>query len=67
MNDVVRLIEQFGLFAVFLTVLLDEGGLPLPASPLLAVAGALTARGELSLASIIAVAVAGSFIADHSW
>ena len=45
MEDVVRLIEQFGLLAVFFTVLLDEGGLPIPASPLLAVAGALTARG----------------------
>jgi membrane protein DedA with SNARE-associated domain/rhodanese-related sulfurtransferase len=67
MDDVVRLIEQFGLFAVFFTVLLDEGGLPIPASPLLAVAGALTARGELNLAAIIAAAVAGSFIADNSW
>ena len=67
MDHVVRLIEQFGLVAVFLNVLLDEGGLPLPASPLLAVAGALTARGELSIASIIAAAVAGSFVADNSW
>lgn len=67
MDDVVRLIEQFGLFAVFFTVLLDEGGLPIPASPLLAVAGALTARGELNLAMLIAAAVAGSFIADNGW
>jgi membrane protein DedA with SNARE-associated domain/rhodanese-related sulfurtransferase len=67
MDHVVRLIEQFGLVAVFLNVLLDEGGLPLPASPLLAVAGALAARGELSMASIIAAAVAGSFVADNSW
>lgn len=67
MDDVVRLIEQFGLFAVFFTVLLDEGGLPIPASPLLAVAGALTARGELNLAMLIASAVAGSFIADNGW
>ncbi len=67
MDDVVRLIEQFGLFAVFFTVLLDEGGLPIPASPLLAVAGALTARGDLNLGTLIAAAVAGSFIADNSW
>lgn len=67
MDDVVRLIEQFGLFAVFFTVLLDEGGLPIPASPLLAVAGALTARGELNLAMLVASAVAGSFIADNGW
>ena len=67
MDHVVRLMEQFGLVAVFLNVLLDEGGLPLPASPLLAVAGALAARGEFSIASIIAAAVAGSFVADNAW
>jgi membrane protein DedA with SNARE-associated domain/rhodanese-related sulfurtransferase len=67
MEDVVRLIEQFGLLAVFFTVLLDEGGLPIPASPLLAVAGALTARGELNLAALIGAAVAGSVIADNGW
>jgi membrane protein DedA with SNARE-associated domain/rhodanese-related sulfurtransferase len=67
MDDVVRLIEQFGLFAVFFTVLLDEGGLPIPASPLLAVAGALTVRGDLNLWALIAAAVAASVIADNSW
>lgn len=67
MDHIVALIEAFGLLAIFLNVLLDEGGLPLPASPLLAVAGALSARGELSLGAIIAAAVAGSFVADNSW
>jgi len=67
MDHIVALIEEFGLLAIFLNVLLDEGGLPLPASPLLAVAGALSARGELSLGAVIAAAVAGSFIADNSW
>ncbi len=67
MDHVVSLIERFGLLAVFLNVLLDEGGLPLPASPLLAVAGALTFRGELSIGSILAAAVAGSFVADNGW
>jgi len=67
MDHIVALIEEFGLLAIFLNVLLDEGGLPLPASPLLAVAGALSARGELSLGAVIAAAVAGSFIADNGW
>lgn len=67
MNQIVALIEEFGLLAVFLNVLLDEGGLPLPASPLLAVAGALSAKGELSLGAIIAAAAAGSFVADNGW
>ena len=67
MDQIVALIEEFGLLAIFLNVLLDEGGLPLPASPLLAVAGALSSRGELSLGAIIAAAVAGSFVADNGW
>src|ERR1700760_4418464 len=67
MDHIVALIEEFGLLAVFLNVLLDEGGLPLPASPLLAVAGGLAARGALRIACIIAAAVAGSFVADNGW
>jgi len=67
MDHIIRLIEQFGLLAIFLNVLLDEGGLPLPAFPLLVVAGALAAQGKLNIASIIAAATAGSVIADNSW
>jgi membrane protein DedA with SNARE-associated domain/rhodanese-related sulfurtransferase len=67
MDHIVGLIAEFGLLAVFLNVLLDEGGLPLPAYPLLAVAGALAADGQLSVVSVIAAAVSGSFIADTSW
>src|ERR1700759_1549611 len=67
MDHIVRLVGEFGLLAVFLNVLLDEGGLPLPAYPLLAVAGALAAQGQLSVISVIAAAVAGALIADNSW
>jgi membrane protein DedA with SNARE-associated domain/rhodanese-related sulfurtransferase len=67
MQHITALIAEFGLLAVFLNVLLDEGGLPLPSYPLLAVAGALTATGHLSILSIIGAAVAGSAIADNSW
>ncbi len=67
MDHLVRLIGEFGLLAVFLNVLLDEGGLPLPDYPLLAVAGALAAQGQLSVVSVIGAAVAASFIADNSW
>jgi membrane protein DedA with SNARE-associated domain/rhodanese-related sulfurtransferase len=67
MDYIVRLIGEFGLLAVFLNVLLDEGGLPLPAAPLLAVAGALAAQGQLSVVSVIGAAVSGAFIADNCW
>jgi membrane protein DedA with SNARE-associated domain/rhodanese-related sulfurtransferase len=67
MDHIARLIGEFGLLAVFLNVLLDEGGLPLPASPLLAVAGALAAQGQLNVVAVIGAAVSGAFIADNCW
>src|SRR5690349_3159476 len=67
MDHIVRLLGEFGLLAVFLNVLLDEGGLPIPSYPLLAVAGALAAQGEYSVIAVIGAAVSGAFVADTSW
>jgi hypothetical protein len=41
MQQVTPVIEQYGLLIVFLNVLLAEGGLPLPAFPILIAATAL--------------------------
>ena len=67
MDQIIGLIAEFGLLAVFLNVLLHEAGVPIPSYPLLAIAGALAARGQLDLTSVIGAAVAGSFIADTCW
>lgn len=67
MDHIAGLIAQYGLLAVFLTVLLDEGGLPLPSWPLLAVAGALAFTGDVTLPAVIGAAVAGSILADNLW
>jgi membrane protein DedA with SNARE-associated domain/rhodanese-related sulfurtransferase len=67
MQEIAHLIALYGLFAVFVNVLLDEGGLPLPSYPLLAVAGALTATTSLSLGAVLAAALLASAIADNSW
>src|SRR5579871_5890179 len=66
MQHFVSLIEQFGLLILFLNVLLEQGGLPLPSWPLLIVAGALTISGIGIVPSVIAAA-AGSIIADAGW
>jgi hypothetical protein len=42
MENITFFVERYGVIAVFLNVLLDEGGLPLPSYPLLAIAGALS-------------------------
>ncbi|HEX7185887.1 MAG TPA: VTT domain-containing protein [Thermoanaerobaculia bacterium] len=60
-------IGRHGLLLVFANVFLEQVGVPIPALPTLLVAGALAARGEMGLASILAVALAGSLLADTVW
>jgi membrane protein DedA with SNARE-associated domain/rhodanese-related sulfurtransferase len=67
MQHVTHLIEQYGLFVVFLNVLLDRGGLPFPSWPALLVAGALSAASGAPMAAVLLAAVAGSLIADLAW
>jgi membrane protein DedA with SNARE-associated domain/rhodanese-related sulfurtransferase len=66
MQHFASLIEQFGLLILFLNVLLEQGGLPLPSWPLLIAAGALTISGIGIVPSVIAAAL-GSIIADAGW
>ncbi|MBD8871468.1 VTT domain-containing protein [Rhodanobacter sp. DHB23] len=63
----IALIAQYGLLLVFLNVLAAQAGVPVPAVPTLVVAGALAAGGRLSLAGIVAAALAGSLIGDLAW
>ena len=57
----------FGLSLIFLNVLLEQLGLPLPAVPTLVVAGALAANGQLPALAVGALAVAACFIGDGTW
>ena len=66
MQHFAALISEFGLLAVFLNVLLEQGGMPLPSWPLLIVAGALTLSGTGIVPTIVAAAAA-SILADAGW
>jgi len=57
----------FGLSLIFLNVLLEQLGLPVPAIPILVVAGALAANGELPASGVFALALAASLIGDSAW
>ena len=59
--------SPFGLGFVFLNVLLEQLGFPVPAIPTLVVAGALAATGKLSGATLYALAVCACVIADSVW
>jgi membrane protein DedA with SNARE-associated domain/rhodanese-related sulfurtransferase len=67
MQTLLTLIEHYGLWLVFANVLALQLGLPLPAYPMLIMAGALTARGQLTLPHVLTVALAACLVADIGW
>jgi membrane protein DedA with SNARE-associated domain/rhodanese-related sulfurtransferase len=67
MQQLVFLLEQYGLSFVFLHVLAEQAGVPLPAYPTLIVAGALIAHANYTVAELLLAAVAASMIADLGW
>ena len=66
-HDIISLLSEYGLVVVFVNVLLEQIGLPLPAIPTLVIAGALAANGKLSAPALFAVALIGCLIADITW
>lgn len=67
MHDIAALLTEYGLFVVFLNVLLDQGGLPLPAIPTLMTAAALAGRFDSQVLEIVAAGALGSMISDLAW
>jgi membrane protein DedA with SNARE-associated domain len=63
MQHVASDIGRYGLLVVFLNVLLAEGGLPLPAFPVLMTAAALLTQGRHQFLEIIVASVSGPLIA----
>lgn len=67
MDMLLELIASYGLLVVFVSVFLDQGGLPIPAYPPLIVTAALAADRGGSLLSILAVAALAAVLADLMW
>jgi len=63
----IQLIVQFGLGLVFVNVLLEQAGLPLPAFPTLIIAGAYLAGDTPRLLALLGVGVAAAVTADTGW
>ena len=62
-----QLLSEHGLSLVFANVLVTQLGLPIPALPMLIVAGALLAEGTLHLAPLVVVVVIASLLGDLPW
>jgi len=65
--DLVELLTRWDLLLVFGTVLLEQGGLPLPAAPILISAGALAQTGVMRPETVLLTAFLAAFIADQAW
>ena len=67
MNDTIQFLIQHGYILLFLWVLADQIGIPLPASPVLIAAGAVSGSGQMDLFASISLAAAGSFLSSALW
>ena len=67
MRTLIELLIQHGVLFVFLVTLAARMGAPVPAAPLLVVAGGLAAASELSWPLTLAVAVLANLAGDGVW
>ncbi len=67
MNELTELVLRHGVGFVFLNVLLQQLGIPVPAVPTLLVAGALAADGKLPFGMLLAAAFFATVAADTVW
>jgi membrane protein DedA with SNARE-associated domain len=59
------LVQSAGYSLIFVLILAESGGFPVPGETTLIAAGALAAAGQLSIAAVIAVALAAAVIGDN--
>ena len=59
------LVHHYGLIALFLVVMLESGGIPLPGETALVAAAIFASQGKLNIVEVIAVAAAAAIIGDN--
>src|SRR5271165_158329 len=62
-----HILLTYGYLLLFAWVLVEQLGIPLPATPVLLAAGALSAEHEISFPLALLVGVAASLAADSAW
>ena len=64
-GNLTPLLQEYGVAAVALILMLESLGLPVPGESLLILASILAARGDLSLPSLLVFAWAGAVVGDN--
>ena len=67
MRDLLALLVNHGLLVVFTATLAARLGAPVPAAPLLVIAGALAVGGQLSWTAALAWSIVANLIGDAAW
>jgi membrane protein DedA with SNARE-associated domain len=67
MNEVIQFLILHGYTVLFIWVLTEQIGLPVPAAPLLLAAGVLAGGGLLNFTLVCILAVLASLISDFFW
>jgi len=67
MNEVSAFVSQYGEIVLFAIVFAEQIGLPLPAVPVLLLAGALAGAGKMDLTGAIVLIVMACMVGDLIW
>jgi membrane protein DedA with SNARE-associated domain/rhodanese-related sulfurtransferase len=67
MSGLIEFLIAYGLPLLFVAILLEQLGLPLPAVPWLLAVGSLSANAKFSAPAGVAVAVVACLVADSTW
>ena len=65
LETITGLLGRWGYWIVFVGVMLENAGLPLPGETILLAAGFFASRGNLSVVVVAAVAAAGAILGDN--
>jgi len=65
LNQITSLIEQYGYLIVFLSVLLESAGVPIPGETILIASGALAQQGHLDLRDVMPFGILGVVLGDQ--
>ena len=67
MDEVTQFLIRYGELVLFVVVLAEQVGLPIPAGPVLLAAGALAGAGKMSLPLVIGLALVACLFGDLLW
>jgi membrane protein DedA with SNARE-associated domain len=67
MNDIIQFLLRHGYLVLFIAILLEQVGAPVPSAPLLLAAGALAAHGNLSYTLVFFLSIVAALAGDLIW